>query len=705
MRSRRRLAYSTAVATALLLSACAYPPQRSSQPPPLGAPSRPALTATATVTWQPAGSAQAITWTTTYARDSQGRTRIDTIVLATASAAGAPERIVTISDPVTQRYWRVYPASGRVFPRGQGYDPTQMFSGWVGQPPQSAPQARRITAHSSGPCTGAGQSGVGFELDYLQADGALVGTSERCAAPEFGVNLLLRQTAADGALLYSFVLDSLHLDDPDPALFLPPKSASVPDISANRQLAATVFHQARAATSSLPPELAASDLETIAFDEITALPTDQQWQQQVRSDLISIFHQIVGTTFPPPVPPPNAPANWTPYNPKESIEANLVRALSITRARQESAAVQSQFKTVLDLIQQADVRKAPLYDALLASSFARSGVQFDPLALIAQCQQDDGSFPYQAALMLMQRGGVTVSASGSRPVPGSLDQAGEAALLHMADAAAEADQDPAGLGEAVNFLLQTAPLDPVAGRPRRARFSVDLTAFRADWESAVEALLQHHPAPSRASALLPDLQKVDPDAAATFAPPTPTPQLISGGRGGVGLTRSNLLNVTAIQSDPQTALAADEAQTGPNALRDLVNFAQIEAFQNPLIAGQAASAAISALGAPSSDATNSRNNIPMLLNVLDNLGMTDRADALLPVLLQRASQDAQTAQANFDNLSADQQNRPVQVGGQAANDYRQIARLNLTAAIAAAQKLDTPAVQPLILAAVASQIH
>ncbi|HET9870849.1 MAG TPA: hypothetical protein VFR02_10190 [bacterium] len=236
---------------------------------------------------------------------------------------------------------------------------------------------------------------------------------------------------------------------------------------------------------------------------------------------------------------------------------------------------------------------------------------------------------------------------------------------------------------------------------------MDLTAFRADWEAAVEALLQHHPAPSRVSALLPELQEVDPDPAAQFGPPpTPTPQRVevarTGGPQGVSVKP---INVTAIQADPQATLAADQTQTGPNALRDLVNLAQIEAFQNPLIAGQAVSAAITTLANPAPDAANRNNNLQRLLNALESLGMTDRADALLPIVLQHATQDAQTAQANFDSLSADQQNRPVQVGGQAANEFRQVARLNLHAAIAAAQKLNTPAVEPLILAAIASQIR
>ncbi|MGH9473541.1 MAG: hypothetical protein ACRD1M_12460, partial [Terriglobales bacterium] len=64
------------VAVMVLSASCAYPPQSEMASSPQTN-TRPALSASATVTWRPPGGAQAITWTTSYARDSQGRTRLD----------------------------------------------------------------------------------------------------------------------------------------------------------------------------------------------------------------------------------------------------------------------------------------------------------------------------------------------------------------------------------------------------------------------------------------------------------------------------------------------------------------------------------------------------------------------------------------------------------------------------------------------------
>ncbi len=697
------------VAVMVLSASCAYPPQSEMASSPQTN-TRPALSASATVTWRPPGGAQAITWTTSYARDSQGRTRLDTIVLGTASSDGRSERIVLISDPVSHQYWRIYPASGKVFRRGQSYDDLQRFSGWTGEPPLSGPPSPRSRAGTSGPCTIAGQTGGSFEIVHLLADGTAAGRTQRCLAPwSGGLNLQVRQTSADGTLEFSFVVDALHFGEPPATDFAPP-AAAAPAPAANRALAAALFHQAREAASDLPPELAAGDLQTIAQDELTALPQDDAWQQQAWTDLVSTFRQIVSIALPQPTPPLNAPPDWVAYNPKESIEADFVRMLTNSFGRQRGGSIQAQMQTVLDLIRQADVRKAPLYDVLLSSNIYFAPVNSkglpDPIALVYQCQQADDSFPYDGVLQLLTHSGAISFSRGPMHDPAGLDQEAASSLVHMADAAAEADQDPAGWSDAVNFLVRTAPVPPAASAASDPRFPVDLTASRGEWEAAAEALLRDHHPPSWTAALLLKLQQLDPDAAVLVASPdAATPRRAAGVEGGgPAAVPPSVFNPDSIQSNPQAAIAAAEAESGPEALPNLSNIANVESYNDPLMAARAASAAVAVLQTTISDPS-SRFNFSGLLRALDSLGMTDRADALLPVLLRRAAQDAQTDQANFDRLSPGQQNGSEYVGGDTASEFAMIARMDLTAAAAAARKLDAPVVKPLVLAAAASQIH
>ncbi len=711
-KGRRLGTWCSGACVVLLAAACACPqttrPRHQPHPIP-----RPSFSATADVTWRPEGGSQTLTWTTSFARDARGRTFLETIVPGTASPDGAGEEVISVSDPVANLNWRIYPASGKAYPVTSGRSDVNELSGWLGAPLAPHPGAHSVPFVKLGTCTVAGQSGLARQGKYLYDDGSAAGFDQWCEMLALQLNIEFRQISADGTPRFTFTVTALKLGDPPASMFVPPASIPTPSGSADRALTATLFREARDAASILPPELDARMLQIVAGEEMNALPLDPDWRQQAWTDAVSTFHQIVGIEFPKPLPRPNSAPAWATFDPKESVEANLIYALMHDPGGRLTKA---EMNIILDLARHADVRKAPLYDTLLgalpAEPSALAALGIDRVALVAECQATDGSFPYRGVQELIQ-GRYIRTAGGIKPSPQMLDSTAAATLLRMADAAAGLDADPAGLSEAVLFLEETAPASKLSPSP--PRYAVDLTAFRADWEAAVHSLLRDYPQtpgamPAQVAGLRSLLRQMNAPAAPQF---TPNIQARLTGsvmvrNGGLLLpfSSTDLLSQDTVRSNPGSAFAQAMAQTGPPAAYNLTDIAVWEFHRDPWVAAHAAPAALAAIQTSpvSGPWAIGPDLLSGLLAALDDLGMTDRADTVIAFLVQRATNDALAAQSKFDDLPPDQRESGMPDGG-AASEFAMIARVDLNAAVAAARSLDAPAVKPMVLSAVASQAH
>lgn len=695
---------SATVAAALLLASCANPPPV----PPAGTAPGPALSAflaTGTVHWidtGPGGAQQAFQYDTRYARDSRGRTRIEGTLpgQTTTDASGnpVPLRVVAIHDPVAHADWLLYPDRKTGYERSDGnmLNIALSASGWLNSPVFFG--EGRPTTQSLGQRSVAGIAADGFLTTYSGPAAGGTASEERWRSRDLGnLTLSLRRTAADGTVLYSFTADSVTMGDPPASLFAPGTTIAVRDVRASHETAVALFRAARDSARNLPGALGASELADVAQDEMMAMRQDPDWVPEARHDAVAAFQNLEQTPFPHPTAP--ATGMLPPLDVKEQLETQMVRDLLMPSPRPPSADEEQQ---VLDLIRGADVRKAPLYDALLnLTGFRQNAASplFSPVALAVECEQADGSFPYQGVMAVTRIHGVIGGPNGEVVLTGA-DPGQTKQLMEMAFEAITGDRDPAGLREAIAFLQQTTPRTPSSDRGRVA--AIDYSPYLADWISAAQTLLRNHPVAANpfAMGLLADLQNIDSQAAAGLGA-APTPELLPA-RQPVNPAK-NPLSPQSIRQDPADALAAAQNQTGQQQLNTYIFIASFAAATDPAIAVQALNAA-SAVSAADSTSPNTQTSLAL---AYFRLGMADQAEALVAKILDRAAQDAQSAQDRYDQLSLDQRIRTrfTATFGPSASEFRGAAQIDFPAAAAAAQALQASEVRPLALAAVAAMVR
>lgn len=442
----------------------------------------------------------AVDYAVLYARDAQGRTRMETIVPG-AATSGEPVRVVEIHDPATHTILRLYPslqlAYQYLYPQHPVTNPT-LRDRLVWPPPlESFSVARSRPVTPLGTRTVVGIQATGRR--YNRADGALM---DWWRAPALG-NLAVEVRVSGAGRDYWARADSIHLGDPPASWFTVPPGYVAHDLAPPPGAAEALFAEARREASHLPDPLAAAELTALADTESNSGTGTPAWRAQVNADAVTAFQRVVASA--PPAHP-----GWKPV-----LEQNLVGVLLSGRAPASP-------QQVLALIRGADSRKAPLYGALIGAETRGPGdapLALDPVALAAECERADGSFPYSAV------DGIVFALVGFDPQNGVSLVTPRAswtqgrALLQMALAAAQRDTAPDDAASLLDFLEDV----PRLPGPTQPGSPIHFADVRAAWIAAATAALAHYPLsefPNYLNLAI-QLHRVAPDVAA--APPPPHP--------------------------------------------------------------------------------------------------------------------------------------------------------------------------------------